>query len=47
MTWKNREKTTHLLYFFKAIKREKERCVKCFLYDKERIKFQDFQQSTL
>lgn len=47
MTWKNREKTTHLLYFFKAIKKEKERGVKCFLYDKERIKFQDFQQSTL
>lgn len=39
MIWKNREKIIYFLYFFKVIKKEKERGVKCFFYDKERIKF--------
>lgn len=32
MTWKSREMATHLMCIFKAIKKkEKERCVLCFL----------------
>lgn len=46
MTWKNREKTTHLLYFFKAIKNEKKMKKKdvlnVFFMTKKELNFKTF-----
>lgn len=42
MTWKNREKTTHLLYFFKAIKMKKKDVLNVFSMTKKELNFKTF-----